>query len=142
MSLCQSGSTAVACLPFSLGGTCSSAEAPGPTLGAVSLWAVSTNRVSPGRPWSRSCTCKWCCSTGLRNTEVLCQTTKDVCFGRRTCKPPAALLHSPVPMACASGTPLAWPGGVLFTATSQPDLSVARLTAKLEINFRSSGGVR
>lgn len=55
---------------------------------------------------------------------------------RTTCCPATF----PLPAACAPGTPPALLGGILvFTVTSQPDLSVGRLPAKLEMNFRSSG---
>lgn len=60
---------------------------------------------------------------------------------QQTRKSPAALPHPPFSVVYAPRTPPALPGGILIlTVTPRPDLSVGRLPAKLEINFRSSGG--
>lgn len=90
--------------------------------------SLAMSPLSQGRPGSSPWTC---CSTSTQKSLPEEQTRQ----------PAAALPRLPFPVVWAPRMPPALPGGILIlTATPWPDLSVGRLPAKLEINFRSGSG--
>lgn len=94
------------------------------------------NHISQGRPGA-----VYVLASGAAPpAEVLSLTAEDMYSEKQTCKPPAALPQSPFPAVCAPGTPQGMAGGFSsLWLLLESDLS-ERLSAKLEINFRSSSG--
>lgn len=84
------------------------------------------NHVSQGRPESSSCTCKWCCSTSIQKSEVLCLTAHHLL--------PCHLCPSPwsVPPVHLQ---LCWE---VFLSLQLLLSLTPLLEEKLEINFRCS----